>query len=122
MKRKLHTLFSVLPILFASLFLLIGCATSKVNWDSRVGNYTYDQAVVELGPPERSAKLSDGRTVSEWLLFRGRSGGHYHHAPAFYPPYYGSSWNYNEPSFPDRFVRLTFSPDGRLESWKKIAK
>ncbi len=123
-----QTLKSLLPIwttIFAVL-LLAGCTTSKINWDSRVGDYTYDQAVLEMGPPERMAKLSDDRTVAEWLTFRGHSGGQHHYSPYFYSPFYsphfGGSSFYSDPAFPDQFVRLTFSPEGRLEHWKKVTK
>ena len=104
-------------ILLASSLLLCGCASSKINWESRVGHYTFDQAVVELGPPDRSAKLSDGRTVAEWLLYRGRSGSAY-----YFWPSYGGGWSYSDPGFPDRLLRLTFSPEGRLENWKRVMK
>jgi hypothetical protein len=57
--------------LFALTVLLIGCSTTKkVDWNSRVGSYTYDQAMVEYGPPDKQAKLSDGRTVAEWITRR----------------------------------------------------
>ena len=49
-----------------------GCASKpKPNWDQRVGNYTYDDAVRELGPPVASTKLQDGSTVAEWFLKYG---------------------------------------------------
>jgi hypothetical protein len=49
-----------------------GCAsTPKPDWDQRVGNYTYDDAVRELGPPVGSEKLQDGSTVAEWFLKYG---------------------------------------------------
>ncbi len=117
MTRGFSKQLSLLPILVASALLLLGCASSKINWEGRVGTYTCDQAVIELGPPDRSAKLSDGKTVSEWLLYRGRAGSSYHYAPS---P--GGFWSYSDPGFPDRFIRLTFSADGRLESWKKVLK
>ena len=44
----------------AVLLLAAGCATTGVDWAVRVGNYTFDQAVVELGPPDKQAKLQDG--------------------------------------------------------------
>jgi len=50
--------------------LLAGCATSKIDWAGRVGNYTYDQAITELGPPDREAKLSDGTIVADWITRR----------------------------------------------------
>ena len=32
--------------------LLAGCATTKlVDWNSRIGAYTFDQAITELRPP-----------------------------------------------------------------------
>src|SRR6185295_2792300 len=49
-------------------WLLAGCAsTPKVDWNARVGNFTYDQAVAEMGPPDKSTKLSDGSTVADWI-------------------------------------------------------
>ena len=47
--------------------LLAGCATHRINWGARIGTYTLDQAIVELGPPDKQAKLSDGRRVAEWI-------------------------------------------------------
>src|SRR5262245_26370868 len=59
----------VLPIAFLAVALtLVGCKTTPpVDWDSRVGTFTYDQAVAELGVPDRTAKLSDGSTIAEWV-------------------------------------------------------
>ena len=104
--------------------LLAGCATRpRIDWSSRVGNYTYDQAVLELGPPDKMATLTDGTRVAEWLTFRGRSGGYgASFGPHFYHPYfYGPPVAfYSEPPSPDRFLRLTFAPDGRLLDWRKV--
>ncbi len=35
-----------------ALFAVAGCATAKIDWAGRVGNYTFDQAVVELEPDQ----------------------------------------------------------------------
>ena len=105
--KPLRETFPVLAAFVASLFLFTSCAT-RIDWNSRVGNYTYDQAVLEMGPPDRMAILSDGRKVGEWMTFRGRTG-HRHYAPLFYSPYHHplyDTWSHNEPSFPDQFVRL----------------
>src|SRR5687767_542648 len=105
MKRKFsHGL--ILLTLLAITCLAPGCATSKVNWENRVGNFTFDQAVLELGPPERSAELSDGRRVAEWLTYRSRPVNSYH-----YSSISGGFWPSSSPTFPDRFLRLTFSPE-----------
>src|SRR2546422_1315490 len=99
-------------VLAMAAFFLSGCKTTpKVDWNSRVGNYTYDQAVAELGPPDKSAKLSDGTMVAEWMTRRGYSGGtggvvygygypYYYCPPPFYHPYY-------DPPSPDYFIPPT---------------
>lgn len=51
--------------------LVASCATApKIDWASRVGTYTYDQAVLELGPPDKSAELTDGTLIAEWYSRR----------------------------------------------------
>src|SRR5271155_5386899 len=47
--------------------LLAGCATNRINWNARIGTYTFDKAVLEYGPPDKQARLSDGRLVAEWM-------------------------------------------------------
>lgn len=110
-----------LAITLAAL-VLAGCVTQKIDWSARVGNYTYDQAVMELGPPDKSAKLTDGTVVADWLT---------HHAqtivapePYFAPPgcYYGSfTPMYSETYVPARYLRLTFGADGKLKKWRDLA-
>ena len=94
---------------------LVGCVTPRVDWNARVGHYTYEQAVLDMGPPDRDAKLADGTNVAEWLLNRGYTyvtGG-----PGPYGPFYGGTASaYTAPS---QFLRLTFGPDGQLAAWKK---
>ncbi len=118
-KRALTIWF--LPLLAAA---LAGCATmSRIDWPARVGNYTYDQAVMEFGPPDKAAKLSDGTAVAEWqeraeqVVVTPQ--------PYFAPPgcYYGAfAPVYSETRFPPVYLRLTFAPDGRLKQFKKFAR
>lgn len=105
--------------------MLTGCTTWKVNWANRVGAYTFDQAVLELGPPDKQALLQDGTRVAEWLTRRGQPQSH----PAF--GYYGyRPWGFYDPAFPsyvefstpDYWLRLTFSTDGTLQAWKRFAR
>ena len=115
--------------IFSSLLLalfLAGCATTqKVDWNSRIGSFTFDQAVVELGPPDKSAKLTDGTTVAEWLLARGYSRGFVslHSGLGYHYPY-SHYWidSYGGPPTPDRYLRLTFGPNGKLTAWMRITK
>ena len=65
----------LLVLELALCLFLVGCASTKIDWNSRIGNYTYDQAVTELGPPDKQAKLTDGTVVAEWMTRRGYSGG-----------------------------------------------
>jgi hypothetical protein len=115
----LRRLFAQLILLFAAGLFLAGCAaTPKVDWNSRVGNYTYDQAVAELGPPDKSAKLSDGQTVAEWITAHRQNssvsvgtgigvgfGG------------IGVGQTFGGGSS-EKTLRLNFDVDGRLASWK----
>jgi hypothetical protein len=104
--------------------LLIGCASTRIDWNGRIDVYNYDQAVTELGPPDRFAKLTDGTIVAEWMTRRGYSGGPvgmsygYGYPSDFHPwPSY-----YYEPSSPDYFIRLTFGPGGKLQACKRVAR
>ena len=104
-------------------FLFAGCVTQKVDWQARVGQYTQDQAIMDMGPPDKSAKLSDGTVVDEWLT----EPSHVIVAPEpyFLEPgcYFGPATpSYTETCVPDYFLRLTFGPDGKLKTWKQFAK
>ena len=112
---------------FAALAALVvaGCATQKIDWTARVGHYTYNQAVVDFGPPDKSVKLSDGTTVAEWMTDRGETvvtpDG-----PYFSPPrrYYGPVFapGYSVTRFPASFLQLSFDANGLLASEKEISK
>jgi len=129
MVRNIRSLFLWCGILFAAAYLA-GCATTpRIDWNSRVGVYTYDQAVIELGPPDKMAKLSDGGTVAEWMTGRGRYYGSspgygYYGSPearyGIYPGYL-SSPVYVDKS-PDSFMRLVFDTKGVLTRWNDFMK
>ena len=99
---------------------VFGCATNKIDWASRVGSYTYDQAVVEFGPPDKQATLKDGSSVVEWLTRRGYA--YRYPAYGYYPGYYYGPFYpaYSEGYAPDVFLRLTFDAESRLTAWKKF--
>ncbi|MCL4177279.1 MAG: hypothetical protein KJ072_05990 [Verrucomicrobia bacterium] len=109
--------------------LWTGCVSTKIDWNSRLGIYTYDQAVVELGPPDKSATLSDGTRVAEWLTRSGSAGGYsdmyYYGGPRPYPywrgHYYPPVYHYDPPT-PAYFIRLIFGADGRLTDWRRVAR
>ena len=113
MKRILLTLLAAL--------MFAGCATGpKIDWAARVGHYTYDQAVLELGPPDKVAKLNNGIVVANWITHQGYSyttttgAGVYGAYPGtVVVPAYSQSYS------PTYYLRLTFGADGKLTDWKK---
>jgi hypothetical protein len=98
---------AVLSFLAAALFLT-GCATTRIDWNSRIGQYSYDEAIAELGVPDREATLSDGSIVAEWLQRRGGAYGTTHFSPWY------RFHTYDVHEFPDRYLRLMFGPDRQL--------
>jgi hypothetical protein len=102
-----------------------GCATHRIDWQSRIGNYTYDQALTELGPPDKSAKLTDGSVVADWLT---------QHSQVFLAPGATTFYPYGPGGIgmvgsqataintPDYYLRLTFDPAGKLKTWKNFAR
>jgi hypothetical protein len=105
-----------------ALILAAGCAT-RIDWAARVGTYTYDQAVLELGPPDKEATLESGSRVAEWLTQPAR--------PQYYGPYgYLRPYDYYGPVYPayapgyspEYWLRLDFGPDGHLRAWKRFAR
>jgi Prokaryotic membrane lipoprotein lipid attachment site len=106
-----------------SVLLLSGCVTPKIDWTARVGNYTYDQAVTEFGPPDKSAKLTDGSTVAEWLTRRGQvlvTSQPYVAPPGGY--FFGPPPMYSQTYLPPVFMRLIFDANGKLKAEKKFTK
>jgi len=123
--KKLRQKRSLALVLIAMLGIVAGCATPKIDWNSRVGKITFDEVVVDMGPPDRQAKLQNGVVVAEWLTRRSSrtlvlSG--YYGADCFYPHYFAPVPLYTDYQSPDHFLRLTFNADGRLHSWKNIRR
>ena len=99
---------------------ILGCkSTPKVDWDNRVGTYTYDQAVAELGVPDRTAKLSDGKTIAEWI--KGSGGGFsFGIGTGISGRHGGVGVGQAISTGPgDRVFRLVFDPENKLVSWSR---
>ena len=106
----------LLPVILAVAFLT-GCKTPPpINWDSRVGHYTYAQAVTELGPPARQARLSDGKAVYKWFV-QPLVAPHFNSGMS----YYGSTGFGAGPtigaSIKNEMLQLTFDTNGTLIAW-----
>ena len=120
MKMNLVAKLSFLTILALATALIAGCKTTKpVDWNSRVGNYTFDQAVTELGPPDKQAKLSDGKTVAEWITHRNGGSG-LSVGTGLYGGGVGVGMSHSVgQGYRDRVLNLTFDADNQLASWSK---
>jgi hypothetical protein len=118
MKLPLAAKVLSLAVLLPAVAFIAGCRTIPVvDWNSRVGSYTYNQALAELGSPDKQTKLSDGNTVEQWITLHGSNG-----------TFTGGGLNNNfgmgaaQPitqSYKDHVLELTFGPDGKLVSWAK---
>jgi hypothetical protein len=98
---------------------LVGCRTSpRVDWNSRIGAFSFDQAVIELGPPDRVAELTDGGKVAEWTTRKGYARGILFHG---HPHRFGYGF-YDVAPGSDQCLRLVFAPDHRLSSWRTVYK
>ena len=111
-------------VLACTTLLISGCTTNKVDWESRIGTYTFDQAVTELGPPDKQATLANGTRVADWMTRRGgvrtvSITPYYGYGPNCYGPVYPSYVNHY---IPDYFLRLMFDPEGNLTKWRKFAR
>jgi hypothetical protein len=103
---------------------LTGCtSTPPVDWNSRVGTYTYDQAVTELGPPDRQAKLDNGQTVAQWIS-RRNSGSGFNVGTGYASAGGGSAVGVGAgqsigTSPIDQTLKLTFGTNSVLTAWSK---
>jgi hypothetical protein len=119
MKMNPVVKFSLPAVLLLAITLVTGCTTTKpVDWNSRVGHYTYNQAISEFGLPNRQTKLSDGKVESKWFVQppvgpRFNSGMSYYGDTGFGAGQtIGTSRN-------DQMLQLTFDPNGKLTAWSK---
>lgn len=108
---------SLLPLLA---LLLTSCSTTpSVNWNDRVGTYTWDEALTELGTPTTVTELKGGVKSAEWIKTRGLQGPTTKPLPAYtrteiITPGENPGW-----TAPDKVLRLLFAPDGKLIDWNR---
>jgi len=118
--------------MLAATLVLAGCASNSksakpnpktVNWSERVGTYTYDQALADLGKPAVIGESAEGRTA-EWSLRRsprvsfglGVGGGSFGGGGGVGV---GVGSSVSPPPSGDN-LRLKFGPDGKLKEWSKV--
>ena len=95
----------------------------NLNWNERIGHYTFDQAIAELGKPDILAESSEGR-MADWILKRSPNvsfgfgvggGSHGSHVgtgvgvgTSISPPPHGE------------YLHLAFDTEGKLKSWSRV--
>ena len=120
MKMNLATKLLVLTILTLATALITGCKTTRpIDWSSRVGTYTFDQAVTELGPPDKQTTLSDGKLVAQWITHRN-GGSSFSIGTGFYTGPVGVGVGQTTGSaYPDKILTLTFGTNQVLAAFSK---
>lgn len=106
-------------LLLAAALIFAGCATHRVDWSARVGTYTYDQAIIELGPPDLTAKLTTGQTVGEWISRSSYPGTTTLIGGGYYGSRTGVGVIHNPPVYRESRLRLTFSTNNILTNWTR---
>lgn len=106
-------------ILLSVLAVVTGCATGQMNWDTAIGHTTYEQAVYELGTPNKKETLANGQTAVEWISHYyaadtspGVDGGFYNHAAGFGPTPPPQDYRISK-------LRLTFDTNSILTGWSR---
>jgi len=114
-----------------TLLLVAGCNTPAksplVNWNDRIGNYTYNLALQDLGKPVNSTTLPNSSIVADWRTASAKPGspdtldadaeGGY-----VIPRLQENPTPLDTGPTPNRYLRLTFGPDGKLTGWKKYSQ
>lgn len=128
MNANFHLQFLLLLVVAG----LAGCASAtkqakanapNVDWNARVGNYSYAQAMAEFGKPDYTEESGSGR-VAEWVLRRspnvsfgfGVGGGSYGRGVGTGVGV-GTSVS---PRARGEYLRLTFGDDDQLSDWSLV--
>jgi hypothetical protein len=60
----------MIALTLVAALMLMGCVT-RSNWNTRIGVYTCNQAIMDYGRPISQTSLNDGSTVAEWMTELG---------------------------------------------------
>jgi hypothetical protein len=117
-------------LLIIVIILLAGaCASglkidvSDAEWRGRIGTYTYEQALAELGPPNVFGESNEGKTA-EWVIRQspatsfsfGFGRGSYGGGTA---TGVGAGTTVSPPPSGE-YLRLGFDKSGKLAEWTKV--
>jgi len=116
-------------LLIVLVFLAGSCASGTkatlkdIDWGSRIGTYTYEEALAELGEPNVMGESSEGK-IAEWVLRRSPmvsfgfgfgTGGYGHHTSTGV----GVGTSVSPPPSGE-YLHLRFDKDGKLAERTKV--
>ncbi len=98
---------------------LAGCATTPpIDWNTRIGKYTYAQAVTELGPPAREARLSDGKIECKWFV-QPQAGPRFNSGMSAYGNNDFGAGQTIGSGYNNQMLQLIFDTNRMLTAWSK---
>jgi len=116
-------LFIVLALLTGSCASGTKATVENVDWGSRLGTYTFQEALAELGQPDVIGQSAEGM-IAEWVLqqspgfsfgFGFGSGSYGHHSASG-----GGVGASVSPPPSGEYLHLRFDNDGKLVEWTKV--
>ena len=111
-----------LTMVATTVLFFAGCkSTPKIDWAGRVGVFTYDEAVIELGPPDKVTLISTGR-VADWVTGRDRGP-----TFSFGVGSYGGAGGVGVGTgtggkITENILRLTFDEQDKLVTWENTQR
>jgi len=112
------------------LVFLAGSCTSgtkvsvkDIDWGSRIGTYTYEEALAELGEPDVIGQSSEGK-IAEWVLQRSPN---FSFGLGFGSGSFGRHTSTGvgvgtsvSPPPSGEYLHLRFDKDGKLAEWTRV--
>ncbi len=96
-----------------------GATSQQAAWSNRVGSLTYEQAVIELGPPNKTNSVTDGGLIAQWVTGR-TTGNAFNAADDASGPFVG--YHPTLSRLPSHVLALEFGPDHKLVQWAKVTR
>ena len=118
-----YLLLSVLALMAWSCASGTKATVQNIDWGSRIGTYTYDEALAELGEPDVISQSSEGR-IAEWVLRQSPNVSFgFGFGSGSFGPHTSTGVGVGTTVSPPpsgEYLHLRFDNDGRLAEWRKV--